>query len=53
MHTIFPIFLTQRQFGIVWIANVLPLVPYLWIILEVKMFLEFAVFSFPCCLVHT
>ena len=53
MCTIFPIFLTQCQFGILWIVNDLPLVftVHLWIILEVKILLAFAVFY--TCLVHT
>jgi len=39
------IFLTQCQFGILWIVNVLPLVltGHSWIILEVKMYLVFAI----------
>jgi len=45
--TIFPIFLTQRQFGIFWIVNVLPLsCTYTSFLnhLRVKMFLAFAIF---------
>jgi len=46
MCTNFPIFLTHCQFGILWIANVLPLVLtiHLLIILEVKLFLALAIF---------
>ena len=50
----FSLFFTQCQFGILWIANVLPLVltVHLWIILEVKIFLAFAIFFYTCW-VHT
>ena len=45
MHIIFHVFLTQCQFGILWLANVLALLltVHLLIILEVKIFLAFTI----------